>query len=71
MTYGGWVVFMFGAAVDWSTKLVKVICHSSAEAEVAAGCFCGKRCMFVRSYLNELKSLGVGSGINGAFVFFD
>ena len=69
MTYGGWVVFMFGAAVDWSTKLIKVICHSSAEAEVAAGCFCGKRCMFVRSYLNELKSLGIGAGINGPFVF--
>ena len=26
MTYGGaWAIFMFGAAVDWSTKLIKVI----------------------------------------------
>jgi glycerol kinase len=52
MTYGGHVIMMGGAAVDWMTKLIKVICHSSAEAEVSAGCKAAKRMQFIRALVN-------------------
>ena len=29
--------------VDWSSKIIRVICHSSSEAVLAAECFLGKR----------------------------
>jgi hypothetical protein len=45
---------MCGAAVDWAAVLIKVICHSSAEAEISAACKAGKRLMFVVQLMREL-----------------
>ena len=53
-SFGGFVVMFANGAVDWSTKLIRVICHSSMEAEICAGCFAGKRMMLVRSIMTEL-----------------
>ena len=69
MTYAGWIIFMLGGAIDFGSRLIKVICHSSAEAEIASGCFAGKRCQFVRHLINELKEHGVGDGIEGPIIF--
>ena len=69
MTYGGHVIFMNNGALDWMSKLIKVICHSSAEAEVSAGCKAGKRMAFVRSLVNEFKEHGLGNGIQGALIY--
>ena len=60
---------MCGAAVDWSSKLIRVVCHSATEVELAAGCFAGKRVQFIRSLLNDLKSYNVGNGVTGPIVF--
>ena len=56
-TYAGFVVMFVNAAVDWASKLVKVICHSSMESEIASGCFAGKRYMLIRSLVNEICSM--------------
>jgi hypothetical protein len=69
MTYAGWVIFMFGGAIDFASRLIKVTCHSSAEAEIAAGCFAGKRGQFIRMLLNEFKKHGIGDGIDGPLVY--
>jgi hypothetical protein len=55
MTYAGFYIMMCGAAVDWSSILIKVICHSSAEAEISAACKAGKRMMFLVQLLRELE----------------
>ena len=47
-------MFMNGP-VDWASKLIRVICHSSAESEIAAGCMLGKRNVFIVQYLGEFK----------------
>ena len=44
----GMLVMMFGGPIDWSTKLIKVICHSSAETEVSAGSMLSKRLVYIR-----------------------
>ena len=44
----GMLVMMFGGPIDWSTKLIKVICHSSAETEVSAGSMLSKRLVNIR-----------------------
>jgi len=69
LMYAGHIIFMCDAAVDWSCKLVKVICHSATEIELAAGCFAGKRVQFIRSLLNDLCSVKVGTGVNGPIIF--
>ena len=69
MTYAGHIIFMCGAALDWSAKLLRVLCHSSAEAEIGAGCFGGKRAQFLRHFINEAKELGFGVGVKGPFVY--
>ena len=53
-TYAGFFIVMCGAAVDWAAVLIKVICHSSAEAEISAACKAGKRLMFVVQFMREL-----------------
>ena len=53
-TYAGFFIVMCGATVDWASVLVKVICHSSAEAEISAACKAGKRLMFVVQLMREL-----------------
>ena len=55
MTYAGFYIMMCGAAVDWSSILIKVVCHSSAEAEISAACKAGKRMMFLVQLLRELE----------------
>ena len=49
----GYIVIMCNGPVDWSSKLVRVICHSSAEAEIASGCFLGKRAAFIKQLTGE------------------
>ena len=67
--YAGHIIFMCDAAVDWSCKLVKVICHSATKVELAAGYLAGNRVQFIRSLLNELCLVKVGTGVNGPIVF--
>ena len=69
MTYAGHIIFMCGAALDWSAKLLRVLCWSSAEAEIGAGSFAGKRAQFMRHFTNEAKELGFGVGVKGPFVY--
>ena len=69
MTYGGFLFFMFGGCMDWNTRLIRVICASSSEAEMAAGAFAGKRGQFVRSLINEMKEKGVDVDIGHEFVY--
>ena len=42
------------------SRLIKVICHSTAEAEICAGCFGTKRIVYMRNYITGLgmKLLG-------------
>jgi hypothetical protein len=40
-----------------------VICHSSSEAEIASGCFLGKRTVFIRLLCGEL-----GRPLKGRFI---
>ena len=42
---------------------------SSAEAEIGAGSFAGKRAQFLRHFFNEAKALGFGTGVVGPFVY--
>jgi hypothetical protein len=50
----GYVIFMCNGPVDWSSKLIRVICHSSAESEIASGCFSGKRSVFIKQLTGEM-----------------
>lgn len=61
----GYIMMMMGGPVDWGSKLIRVICHSSSEAEIAAGCMLGKRSVFVRLLLSDF-----GSPPLGKFIFF-
>ena len=54
-TYAGFYIVMCGATVDWASALVKVVCHSSAEAEICAACKAGKRMMFLVQLMRELE----------------
>jgi hypothetical protein len=40
--------------MDWGTKLIKVICHSSAEAEIGGGCIMAKAYMYTRQLFAKL-----------------
>lgn len=54
-TYAGHAIFVMGvAAVDYQSQLIRVICHSTAEAEIAAACFAAKRAMYVLQLLRFL-----------------
>ena len=48
-----YVVIMCNGPIDWKSALIKVICHSSAEAEIAAGCHLGKRAVFIKEVVSE------------------
>ena len=62
--YAAHIIMFMGAGLDWSSKLIKVICHSSAEVEVAAACLAAKRQMFIRGlFLRIAQMLGNGSAI--------
>ena len=49
------LVFLCNGPIDWSSKLIRVICHSSAEAEIGAGCMLGKRIVFIVQLASEFK----------------
>lgn len=53
-TYAGHAIFVMGIAVDYQSQLIRVICHSTAEAEIAAACFAAKRAMYVLQLLRFL-----------------
>ena len=55
-TYAGFVIMYNNAAIDWGSKLLKVML-SSSEAEIGAGCIAGKRAIYVRNLLGEMLSL--------------
>ena len=42
-TYAGFAIMLMGIATDYQSQLIRVICHSTAEAETAAACFAAKR----------------------------
>ena len=50
---GGYLIMFYNGPLDWSVRIIKVICHSSAEAEIAAGCMMGKRIPFIRQLLSD------------------
>jgi len=50
---GGYLLMFCNGPIDWSVRIIKVICHSSAEAEIAAGCMMGKRLPFIRQLLSD------------------
>ena len=52
---GGLILFLAGGPVDWGAKLIRVICHSSAEAEIGAACRAGKRSVFITEFLAQFK----------------
>ena len=49
----GYIVLMCNGPVDWGSKGIRVICHSSAEAEIAGGCALGKRAIFIIMFVGE------------------
>ena len=55
-TYGGFIVLMAGAAIDWNSSLFKVKL-SSSEAEIAAGSRGGKRSAYIRNFIGEVYGL--------------
>ena len=54
----GYVVKLYGGCVAFAAKRLKVIAHSSAEAEYAASSYASKEVMFVRNVCSELE-LGI------------
>jgi hypothetical protein len=55
-TYAGFLILYMNAAVDWTSKLLKVQL-SSAEAEIAAGTIASKRAIYVRHFLGFVEAL--------------
>ena len=51
----GYVVFLFGGPVAFAAKRLKVVAHSSAEAEYAASSYACKEVAFVRNVCSELE----------------
>lgn len=43
-----------GGPLEWCSKNIKVVCHSSAEAESSAGCLAAKASVYVRSVANSV-----------------
>ena len=56
----GYVVLLYGGPVAFAAKRLKVIAHSSAEAEYAAASYSCKEIAFVRNVCSELEI-----GLNG------
>ena len=49
----GFIIFLLGGPIDWASKLIRVICHSSSEAELGAGCLAGKKGIFALQFVKE------------------
>ena len=54
-TPAGYVLMLFNGPVDWASKLIRVLCHSTAEAEISAGCMLGKRVVFAVQFASDFK----------------
>ena len=52
-TYAGYFININNGAVDWSSKLLKVML-SSSECEIASGALAGKRVIFGRNLIGEV-----------------
>ena len=50
----GYVVYLYGGPVAFAAKRLKVVAHSSAEAEYAAASYSSKEVAFVRNVCVEL-----------------
>ena len=59
----GFVVYLYGAPISFTSKRLKVIALSSAEAEYAAASYTCKELVFVRNILSDL-----GVQLNGPIV---
>ena len=60
----GYTVMLFGGPVAFAAKRLKVVAHSSAEAEYAASSYASKEVAFVRNVCSELDV-----GLRGAVCF--
>ena len=58
----GYVVYLFGGPVAFAAKRLKVVAHSSAEAEYAAASYTCKEVAFVRNVCAEL-ALGISGPV--------
>ena len=52
------------STLDWKAVIIRVICHSSAETEVCAGCFLNKREVHLRNMFREAGIDIVGKFLN-------
>lgn len=59
----GYIFLMAGGIVDWGCRTIKVVCHSSAEAETSAGCIAAKASIYIRNVANA-----VGFSIEGPII---
>ena len=57
----GYIVMCNGAALDWKTAILRVVCHSSAEAEISGGSLLMKKLAFIRSTFKDLSIIIVGA----------
>jgi hypothetical protein len=55
-TYAGFFILFQNAAVDWISKLLKVML-SSSEAEIGAGTLAAKRVIYIRHFIGFVKPL--------------
>ena len=51
----GYIVFLYGGPIAFAAKRLKVVAHSSAEAEYAAASYASKEVAFVRNVCLELN----------------
>ena len=56
---GGYVIMMANGPLDWTVRIFRVICHSSAEAEIGAASLMHKRLAFVLQLLSDMKLKGL------------
>jgi len=45
----------YNGPLDWGSRMVRVICHSSAEVEISAGCIMAKRFPFILQLLSDMQ----------------
>ena len=56
----GCVIFLYGCAVMWCSRLQRSVSHSTAEAEFIAASSAARECCFIRDVLHDLTSLPPG-----------
>jgi hypothetical protein len=50
----GYVVMMAGGVISWSSRMLKIVAHSSCEAEYAAGSLAAKELKFIRGLCEDM-----------------